>query len=192
MSEQNTINGNNTSTRAETIISSSNTNKKDQSMRNTESNRKNKGNSKPIFVAAISVLVTLLLCVGAYYLFLKPKDESQGEEVKIGYATPDNDGTKTEEETITEFDDKISSTSSTEEKLNLIMNKAGYYIIIEDYNSAIAALDTIDVSTLSDFDQQRVYNRYATAFEKLGDTAKSDQYRQLADEASARDLGNQE
>ena len=146
-------------------------------------------NKKLFLTIGISVLATILVLVLIYFLFLAPKKET-GETVEVYYASPDNDGSQTTEETLNEFDKEISAAGSAEDKLNVSLGKIGYYIILEDYESALSALSAIDVDSLSDYDQYRVYNYYASAYNGQGDTAQASRYTKLANEANARDMGD--
>ncbi len=142
-------------------------------------------------IILLSVLGGVLLSAVIYFVFIQPKSEGNSTasyEVEVKQASPDNDGTQTYQETLTQFDKEISSTNNEEDKLDLELNKAGYYIIIEDYDSALASLDTIDVKSLDNYDQYRVYNYYASAYEEKGEETQAARYRQLADEANAREL----
>lgn len=142
----------------------------------------------PIVIAIISILSTALVCVAIYFIFLAPKPTKDIIVSDITYASPDNDGTQTIEETIAEFDKQISAAANDEIGLGLTLNKVGYYMLVEDYTSALETLNTIDISKLNDFDQYRVYNHYASTYEGLGNSAKAAEYRKLADDANTRNM----
>ena len=146
----------------------------------------------PALVAIISVLATALVGVVVYFVFLAPRTESDGETRDIIYASPDNDGSKTTEETIAEFDKQISATTDDDVELGLTLNKVGYYMLVDDYDSALETLNSINVSGLDDFDQYRVYNHYASVYEGLGNSTKAAEYRQLAENANSRDFNSAE
>lgn len=147
--------------------------------------------TSPILVAFISVLATALVGVGVYFLFLAPHT-GKGETREAIYVSPDNDGTQSSEATVAEFDKQIASAKDDDVELSLTLNKAGYYMLIDDYASALEVLSTINVSGLSDFDQYRVYNSLASAHNGLGNSTKAAEYRKLADDANARDFNSAE
>lgn len=145
----------------------------------------------PVLLVLISVFATAAVGALVYFLFLAPKN-TDGETREIIYASPDNDGTKTNEETIAEFDKQIAAASDDDVELGLTLNKVGYYMLMEDYESALSVLSGIDVSSLNDFDQYRVYNHFASVYNGLNNKSKAEEYRKLAEAANSRDFSNAE
>ncbi len=144
-------------------------------------------NKKLFLAVSISVLATALVGVLAYFIFLAPKNDQKNWVTVDSYqASPDNDGTKTTEDTLNEFDKEIASASSADDKLDLKLNKAGYLIIVEKYDEAITLLDGINLDELEPFDKSRVYNYYVGAYEGLNDKNAVSKYQALANDASSK------
>ncbi len=144
-------------------------------------------NKKLFLAVSISVLATALVGVLIYFVFLRPKDDKKDWVTVDSYqASPDNDGTKTTEDTIEEFDKEIANSSSADDKLDLKLNKAGYLIIVEKYDEAITLLDGINLDELEPFDKSRVYNYYVGAYEGLNDKNAVSKYQALANDASSK------
>ncbi len=148
------------------------------------------GKIKTIIIAIVAALVGAGITTAVFLLTSNRQTPSKGEVTEIQYASPDNDGTKTVEETLSEFDKEIAAAQSDNERLSLTINKVGYYQINEDYDSALSLINTIDINSLSDFDQYRVYNTYSGIYQSMGDDANYSQYKKLAEEALARDFRN--
>ena len=153
---------------------------------------KKSSNGKLIAIAIISALAGAGITAAVFLLVVKtPTQEEEKEtttETIIETASPENDGTQTVEETLEEFDKVIAEADTKEEQFSLTLNKAGYYIINDDYNAAIELLNTLNVDSLENFDQYRVYNHYVSAYEGLGDTAQAEKYKALSDEALAKEF----
>ena len=156
----------------------------------TGKTEKKSGNAKTIIIAIVAALVGAGIATAVVLLVTNSSTQVEGETTDIQYASPDNDGTQTIQETLDEFDKEIAAAKTDDERLSLTINKAGYYQLNDDFDSALSLLKTIDVSALDDFDQYRVYNTYSSVYESMGDTTQYEQYKKLADEAMARDFGN--
>lgn len=187
MHEQNSFSNLNTPTGKEPIISSGAVPSASISS-NTNSTKPKK--SLGLGVVILAILITAVVTAGAVWFFTRPQSEPEGETVPITYSSPDNDGTQAIEDTTRAFDQEIAAAKTNEEELNLKLNKAGYFLILEDYDSAIDQLNAIDLSSLSAFDQYRVYNHLASAYDGKNDTAQANNYRSLATEAQARDMAS--
>ncbi|MBR2695627.1 hypothetical protein IKE86_01815 [Candidatus Saccharibacteria bacterium] len=196
MHEQNSFSNLNTPDRGEAIISSSAEQKSIPAAGNNfgaiapsqPPKDKKPLDLKVIFIAIAAALVGAGIAVAVVLIVNNLNNREEGETTEITYSSPDNDGTKQNEEVIAEYDKKIAETSDKEVELGLTLNKAGYYNLIEDYDSAISVLQGIDVSSLDNFDQYRVYNYFSTAYEGKGNSAEASRYHQLAEEANARDF----
>lgn len=150
--------------------------------------------SAPILVV-IGLVAGIAVCAIIYFLFLQPKPEGKTDTsyaTEVKESSPNNDGTQTYQDTLSAFDNQISATTDSDDKFSLELNKIGYYIIIEDYDSAISALEAIDINSLDNFDQYRVYNYFKSAYEGKGDEAKAAEYQKLSDEANAKELKTSE
>ena len=145
---------------------------------------------KTILIVIVAAVVGAGIAVGVIFL-LNHKGSEDGETKEITYASPDNDGTKTVEETVAEFDKQIAEAKEDDVELGLKLNKVGYYMLNDDYESALTVLEGINVSSLDDFDQYRVYNHYASVYKGLGNSAKAAEYQKLADDANSRDFGSE-
>lgn len=145
-----------------------------------------------IFVATIiSALVGAGIAVGVMLLiYNKPAVGEAAMEILIEPSAIDNDGTQTIEEGAKKYDEDIAKSTNEEEKFSYTLNKVTYYIINEEYASALAILETIDMQSLDSYDQYRVYNHYASLHSAKGDTAEADRYQRLSDEALSRELEN--
>ncbi len=146
-------------------------------------------NIKTILVAVAAALVGAGIAVGVMLLINRGTSEPT-TTVKIYDGTPGNDGTETEAETLAEFDQKIDQAKDEEETFDLTLAKAAYDLIIEDYDAALAVLNTIEKTSLGDYDLYRLYEHYAGAYEGKGNTSEASRYHALADDAAARDLSS--
>ncbi len=151
---------------------------------------KKPGNTKIIIIAVIAALAGAGIATAIVLLVTNRSTQAEGETTEIQYASPDNDGTQEVQETLEEFDKEISAAKTDDERLSLTINKAGFYQLNEDYDAALRLLNSIDINSLNDFDQYRVYNTYAGIYQSINDDANYEKYKNLADEANARDFNN--
>ncbi|MBR3131493.1 hypothetical protein IKG31_02875 [Candidatus Saccharibacteria bacterium] len=151
---------------------------------------KKPGNTKTIIIAVIAALAGAGIATAIVLLVTNRSTQAEGETTEIQYASPDNDGTQEVQETLEEFDKEISAAKTDDERLSLTINKAGFYQLNEDYDAALRLLNSIDINSLNDFDQYRVYNTYAGIYQSINDDANYEKYKNLADEANARDFNN--
>ena len=151
---------------------------------------KKPGNTKTIIIAVIAALAGAGIATAIVLLVTNRSTQAEGETTEIQYASPDNDGTQEVQETLEEFDKEISAAKTDDERLSLTINKAGFYQLNEDYDAALRLLNSIDINSLNDFDQDRVYNTYAGIYQSINDDANYEKYKNLADEANARDFNN--
>ena len=119
-------------------------------------------------------------------------NKNDDEHVTIYETTTISDGSQTVAETVEKFDQQISSAKDEAEKTDNILSKVGYYVIMEQYDQALAELDNININGLSDYDQYRIYSNYANVYSGLKNGAKAAEYQKLAEAANARDFGNAE
>lgn len=142
-----------------------------------------------LIIAIVSALIGAGIAVGVMLLINKKPATSEEEiEIKVEPASMDNDGSQTIEEGAKKYDEEISKSTNEEEKFSWTINKVTYYIINEDYDSALAMLDAMDIASLDNYDQYRVYNHYVSLYESKGDTAQAERYQQLSDEALSKEL----
>ena len=148
----------------------------------------NKPNTKKIKPKTI-ILILIAILFGAgvttaiFLLFIDRTVEEPSISDVIETESPENDGTKTAEQVIEEFNNAISTATDESDKLDLILNEVDYYILEDDYDSALAALGKIAIDTLTSSNKQNVYNRYSTVYEGKGDSEQATHYKELADQA---------
>lgn len=143
-------------------------------------------NSKKLpLIIGVAVLV-IGLGVGAYFLFFRPK--SEGTPVQVLTADSVTTGKESEEATLKDLDKTLAESKDAAEKLDNTLNKVRYLIMLEDYETALSELETLSDAGLSDYDLYRLYGHYSTVYNGLGDTAKANRYKKLADEAHSRDF----
>lgn len=147
-------------------------------------------NIKTILIIIVAAIAGAGIAVGVI-LLLNHKGGEDGETKEITYASPDNDGTQTVAETVAEFDRQIAEAKENDVELGLKLNKVGYYMLNDDYESALGVLEGINVSQLDDFDQYRVYNHYASVYKGLGNSTKAAEYQKLAEAANSRDFSSE-
>ena len=142
-----------------------------------------------LIIAIVSALVGAGIAVGIMLLINnKPTTDKNEIEIRIEPASIDHDGSQTIEEGAKQYDEEIEKSTNEEEKFSWTMNKVTYYAVNEDYDSALAMLNAIDVASLDSYDQYRVYNHYVSIYEVKGDTAEAERYQQLSDEALSKEL----
>ncbi|MBR3319085.1 hypothetical protein IKG06_01100 [Candidatus Saccharibacteria bacterium] len=148
----------------------------------------NKPNTKKIKPKTI-ILILIAMLIGAgvttviFLLFINRTVEEPSISDVIETESPENDGTKTAEQVIEEFNNAISNATDESDKLDLMLNEVDYYILEDDYDSALAALGKITIDTLTSSNKQNVYNRYSTVYEGKGDSEQAAHYKQLAEQA---------
>ncbi|MBQ3294181.1 hypothetical protein IJG98_00430 [Candidatus Saccharibacteria bacterium] len=144
---------------------------------------------KTILIAIAAALIGAGVAVAVILILNKKSD---GEHVTVYETETVSDGSQTVAETVEKFDEQISSAKDEAEKIENILSKVGYFIIMEQYDQALAELDSINVGGLSDYDQYRVYSNYASVYSGLKNSTKATEYQKLAESANARDFGNAE
>ena len=188
MHEQNSLSNLNTPTAKDTIISSGAV-PAFNPVSSPAPKAKRHLDIKTILIALVGALLGAGVTLGIIFLVNKIKDNSS--RVEVYDADTVSDGTITVEETVSKFDDQISAAKDQTEELDALLGKIGYYIIMENYDQALADLSTISLNSLSDYDQYRVYSNFANVYAGLGNAAKSAEYKQLAEAASSRDFDSQ-
>lgn len=149
---------------------------------------------KPLNIKTILIIIVAAITGAgvAVAVILILNKKSDGEHVTVYETETVSDGSQTVAETVEKFDEQISSAKDEAEKIENILSKIGYFIIMEQYDQALAELDSINVGGLSDYDQYRVYSNYASVYSGLKNSTKATEYQKLAEAANARDFGNAE
>jgi flagellar basal body-associated protein FliL len=149
---------------------------------NKEPNKK-RIQPKTIILIIIGVLLGAGITTAAFLLFTNPATEEPNLNDVIETKSPENDGTKTNKEVISEYDEVINSETDENDKLDLILDKVDYYILNDDYDSALSELKTINIDSLGSSNKQIVYNHFSTIYEGKGDSEQATHYSQLANQA---------
>ena len=153
---------------------------------------KTSSNKKKIIFIAIAALVIVGLGIGAYFLFFdKPAAPQNQESSSETSETIDDDpyrpsSEKTEDERIQDYDKEITNAADEADRLNLILDSA---IVLTDLGrpgEALARLQSVDISSLSDFDLYRIYLHFAYVYDNMNDATAADDYRNLANAAYDR------
>ena len=139
--------------------------------------------TKTIILIVIALLFGAGVTTAIFLLFVNRTVEEPNMADVIETNSPENDGTKTTEQMIDEYDETINSATDESDKLDLILDKADYYVLSDDYDSALATLREIDIDSLSSSKKQIVYNHFSTAYQGKGDDEQAAYYKQLANEA---------
>ena len=147
-------------------------------------------NKRLFIVGGSCLLAGLLIAAVIYFVALKPQENDKQEEIDSRTYSTEVVDNKSKEEFISDFDNRISSAKDDAEKLENTFDKAMFYIMTDDYDSALTVLDGISESGLSDFDLYRLYNHYTSAYQGKGDTAQAEKYQKLAEEAQSRDFSS--
>ena len=140
-----------------------------------------------LIVAVISALIGAGVAVGIILLTNRQPEAPEEETIElIENVSPENDGTQPIQETISEFDQRIENAKTDQESFTLKIDKVSYYILNDEYDAAIAALDAFDINLLDDSQKYHVYNSYTTAYTGKGDAAQAERFRQLAEDVQDR------
>ena len=170
---------------------STNTNEQrpvEQTLTNQYDQLSKASNTKTLHPKTI-ILIIVGLLVGAgitttVFLLLKNRAVEEPDLADVTETgSPESDGIKTTDQVIDEFNDAINSATDEADKLDLLLDKVDYYILNDDYSSALSTLETIGLDSLSNSSKQIVYNRFATVYEGKGDNEQAIHYKELADQA---------
>ena len=143
---------------------------------------KKKLSAKTIILIIVSALIGAGITVAIFLLFINRPPKAVNIS-NVDNASLDNDGTKTIEETIASFDDKINSSADKSEQLSLKLNKADYYMISDNPDAAISTLNAIDLDSLDGDDKYIIYTKYADIYTAKGDNTQAEHYQKLANDA---------
>ncbi|MBR3320022.1 hypothetical protein IKG20_01835 [Candidatus Saccharibacteria bacterium] len=143
-----------------------------------------RSNLKPILFAILGIVIGAGLSIGAYFLFFAPKTESNnGLDFEVSSEVING---STTEEIVEIYDKNISSASSGGDLFQAKLDKAGFYIMEEDYPKALEALNNIDTSSLTEPDLYRLYSHYVTVYDALGDSKNAKKNQDLAQEIAEK------
>ena len=137
---------------------------------------------KSIIIFIVAALVGAGIATFIFLVLINRPSGETGPTSPIQNASQDNNDTESKENTVKNFDDKISASTDETEVLSLKLNKVDYYQIDNEYDKALETLSTIDIDSLDSDDKYRVYTYYASTYEGKGDTAQAEHYKDLADD----------
>ena len=144
--------------------------------------------NKNLFIGLGVAVAIIAIGVSAYFLFFKNADKSSSE-VKVTEGVSAS-GPNASTDIQKQLDAKIASSATEQEAIDARFSKASFMIMDEDFDSALALLNEITPSSLSDYDQYRLYNYYTTVYQNLGNEAEVENYQKLAEEAHERDMAS--
>ena len=143
----------------------------------------------PVLLVVISVLSTAAVGVLVYFLFLAPRSSENNVVYKISTETV---SVQTSDEMIESYDQQIAQAQTAEDALEAKLDKVTFETMDERYADALGILNTIDVKSLSDAEQYRVYNHYTSIYQYLKDYTNAEKYQKLAQDVIDRTYGNSE
>ena len=148
--------------------------------------------SKRIPIIIASIILVIGLGVGAYFLFFNKPSQPEEDNTNVQPTDTTTDTTpiasadKPEEERLDDYTREIEMANNDEDRLSLILDNVMVLMEYGHSGEALKNLQSIDVSSLSDYDLYRVYSHFAYVYDVTGDYDSADEYHNLANDAYDR------
>ena len=160
-----------------------------------------KGNglhAKKVVIVCLFVLIVLFLCLAIWLVILNRNkavhdDEKTGSRVStlskseriynelLSYSGTEGDNLR---DAAVDYCEKQIDSLSEEDNVFVVVKPCSLFLLDNNYaNDAIDMLNKIDIDKASEAELMTVYHRYVLAYEKLGDTEKSNGYNKKYEEA---------
>ncbi|MBR3595010.1 hypothetical protein IKL45_02090 [Candidatus Saccharibacteria bacterium] len=147
---------------------------------------------KKLIIIIAAAVAVIGLGIGAYFLFFnKPATPNNNKPDDNTSETTDDtvpkaSSEKPEDERLKDYENEIALADNDADRLNLILDNVMVLTDLGHPGEALARLQSVDTTGLSDFDLYRVYSHFAYVYDNMGDTAASNSYHDLANSAYDR------